>query len=211
MRPVVFGFIPKEQVFFDLFERAAKNVHEGALVLGALVDDFRDVAAKADVVKDIEHAGDRITHETIEKLNKTFITPLDREDIHELICRLDDILDYIDTAVSRMVLYKIDKPTDDAKALGKVVVHATKIITELVPQLRNLKRTDSLIQQCIAVHTQENEGDRIEQHALAALFENGHDPTTIIKWKDIYEDLEEATDRCEDVANVIEGIVLKNG
>ncbi len=206
----MFSLIPKEQVFFDLFEQAAKNVHDGALALEELLENFRDIPEKVKKVKDIEHAGDKITHTTIEKLNKTFITPLDREDIHELICRLDDILDLIDTAVNRIMLYKIENPTDDAKALGKVLVHATKIIMELVPQLRNLKRTDSLIQQCIAIHTQENEGDRIEQHALAALFENGHDPLTIIKWKDIYEDLEEATDRCEDVANVIEGIVLKN-
>ncbi len=206
----MFSLIPKEQVFFDLFEQAAKNVHDGALALQALLEDFRDVPEKAKKIKDIEHAGDKITHTTIEKLNKTFITPLDREDIHELICRLDDILDLIDTATSRMVLYKIDKPTEDAKALGKVLVHATKIITELIPQMRNLKHTDALIQQCIAIHTQENEGDRIEQHALAALFENGHDPVLIIKWKDIYEDLESATDRCEDVANVVEGIVLKN-
>ena len=206
----MFGLLPKENVFFELFEQAAKNVHDGALALEGLLEDFREVPEKAKKVKDIEHAGDKITHMTIEKLNKTFITPIDREDIHELICRLDDILDLIDTAVNRMVLYKIDKPTEDAKALGRVLVHATKIIMELVPQLRNLKRTDTLIQQCIAIHTQENEGDRIEQHALAALFENSHDATTIIKWKDIYEDLEEATDRCEDVANVIEGIVLKN-
>ena len=207
----MFSLLPRETVFFDLFEEAAKNAHEGALALQELLNDFRDVPAKVKRIKDIEHAGDKITHTTIEKLNKTFITPLEREDIHDLICRIDDILDLIDTAVSRIVLYKIEKPTDDAKALAKVLVHATKIITELVPQLRNLKQTDALIQQCIAVHTQENEGDRIEQHALAALFENGHDPTTIIKWKDIYEDLEAATDRCEDVANVIEGIVLKNG
>jgi hypothetical protein len=206
----MFSLIPKEQVFFDLFEQAAKNVHEGALALQDLLENFRDVTEKAKKVKDIEHAGDKITHTTIEKLNKTFITPLEREDIHELICRLDDILDLIDTATSRMVLYKIDKPSEDAKALGKVLVHATKIITELVPQLRNLKHTDALIQQCIAIHTQENEGDRIEQHALAALFENAHDPVLIIKWKDIYEDLESATDKCEDVANVVEGIVLKN-
>jgi predicted phosphate transport protein (TIGR00153 family) len=206
----MFSLVPKEQVFFDLFEQAAKNVHDGALALAELLENFRDTAEKAKRIKDIEHAGDKITHTTIEKLNKTFITPLEREDIHELICRLDDILDLIDTATSRMVLYKIDKPTEDAKALGKVLVHATKIITELVPQLRNLKHTDALIQQCIAIHTQENEGDRIEQHALAALFENGHDPVLIIKWKDIYEDLESATDKCEDVANVVEGIVLKN-
>ncbi len=206
----MFSLIPKDKVFFGLFEQAAKNVHEGANALMALLEDFRDVPAKAQKVKDIEHEGDRITHTTIEKLNQTFITPIEREDIHELICRLDDIIDLIDTAVTRLMLYKIEKPTEDAKALGKVLVNATRVILELIPQLRNMKQTDVLIQKCIEIHTQENEGDRIEQRALASLFENGHDPTVIIKWKDIYEDLESATDRCEDVANVIEGIVLKN-
>ena len=206
----MFSLIPKEMVFFDLFEEAAKNAHHGALALQELLADFTNVPDKVRRIKDIEHAGDKITHTTIEKLNQTFITPLDREDIHELICRLDDIIDLIDTAVARMHLYKIDKPTEDAKALAKVLVNATKIITELLPKMRNLKLSSSLLQHCIEIHTAENEGDRIEQHALAALFENGHDPIFIIKWKDIYEELESATDRCEDVANVIEGIVLKN-
>jgi len=206
----MFSLIPKEMVFFDLFEEAAKNAHEGALALQDLLNDFHDVPAKVKRIKDIEHAGDKITHTTIEKLNQTFITPIDREDIHELICRIDDILDLIDTAVARMYLYKVKEPTDDAKALAKVLVDATKIITELLPKMRSMKLSSSLLQHCIEIHTKENEGDRIEQHALAALFENGHDPIFIIKWKDIYEELEAATDRCEDVANVIEGIVLKN-
>jgi predicted phosphate transport protein (TIGR00153 family) len=206
----MFSLLPREMVFFDLFEEAAHNAHQGALALQDLLEDFRNVSEKAKRIKDIEHAGDKITHTTIEKLNQTFITPLDREDIHELICRIDDILDLIDTAVARIHLYKIDKPTDDAKALARVLVSATKIICELLPKMRNLKLSSSLLQNCIEIHTQENEGDRIEQHALAALFENGHDPIFIIKWKDIYEELESATDRCEDVANVIEGIVLKN-
>jgi len=206
----MFSLIPKEMIFFDLFEEAAKNAHQGALALVDLLEDFRNVPEKVKKIKDIEHAGDKITHTTIEKLNQTFITPIDREDIHRLISRLDDILDMIDTAVNRMYLYKIDKPTEDAKALGRVLVKATQIIMELLPKMRNLKLSSSLLQDCIAIHTQENEGDRIEQHALASLFENGQDPIFIIKWKDIYEELESATDRCEDVANVIEGIVLKN-
>lgn len=206
----MFSIIPKEMIFFDLFEEAAKNAHQGALALVDLLEDFRNVPEKVKKIKDIEHAGDKITHTTIEKLNQTFITPLDREDIHELICRIDDVIDLIDTAVARMHLYKIDKPTEDAKALGRVLVKATAIIIELLPKMRNLKLSSSLLQDCIAIHTQENEGDRIEQHALASLFENGHDPIYVIKWKDIYEELESATDRCEDVANVIEGIVLKN-
>jgi predicted phosphate transport protein (TIGR00153 family) len=206
----MFSLIPKEMIFFDLFEEAAKNAHQGALALSDLLEDFRNVPEKVKKIKDIEHAGDKITHTTIEKLNQTFITPLDREDIHELICRIDDIIDLIDSAVARMHLYKIDKPTDDAKALAKVLVTATQIIIEVLPKMRNLKLSSSLLQDCISIHTQENEGDRIEQHALASLFENGQDPIYIIKWKDIYEELESATDRCEDVANVIEGIVLKN-
>ena len=206
----MFSLIPKEMVFFDLFEDAAKNAHQGALALQDLLADFTNVPDKVRKIKDIEHAGDRITHTTIEKLNQTFITPLDREDIHELICRIDDILDLIDTAVARMHLYKIDKPTEDARALARVLVDATKIITELLPKMRSMKLSSALLQHCIEIHTKENEGDRIEQHALAALFENGHDPIFIIKWKDIYQELEAATDRCEDVANVIEGIVLKN-
>ncbi len=206
----MFSLIPKEMVFFDLFEEAAKNAHQGALALADLLEDFRNVAEKVKKIKDIEHAGDKITHTTIEKLNQTFITPLDREDIHRLISRIDDILDMIDTAVNRMYLYKVDKPTDDAKALAKVLVKATGIIITLLPKMRNLRLSSSLLQDCIEIHTQENEGDRIEQHALASLFENGHDPIYVIKWKDIYEELEAATDRCEDVANVIEGIVLKN-
>jgi predicted phosphate transport protein (TIGR00153 family) len=206
----MFSLIPKEMIFFDLFEEAAKNAHQGALALVDLLENYTNIPDKVKRIKDIEHAGDKITHTTIEKLNQTFITPLDREDIHELICRLDDIIDLIDTAVARMHLYKIDKPTEDAKALGRVLVKATQIIMELLPKMRNLKLSSSLLQDCIAIHTQENEGDRIEQHALASLFENGHDPIFIIKWKDIYEELESATDRCEDVANVIEGIVLKN-
>jgi predicted phosphate transport protein (TIGR00153 family) len=206
----MFSLIPKEMIFFDLFDEAAKNAHQGALALVDLLEDFRNVPEKVKKIKDIEHAGDKITHTTIEKLNQTFITPIDREDIHRLISRLDDILDMIDTAVNRMYLYKIDKPTEDAKALGRVLVKATKIIIDLVSKMRNLKLSSSLLQDCIEIHTQENEGDRIEQHALASLFENGHDPIFVIKWKDIYEELEAATDRCEDVANVIEGIVLKN-
>ena len=206
----MFSLLPKEQIFFDLFEKSAANVHLGAKLLFELMEDFRDVPARAKAIKDVEHEGDRLTHETINRLNKTFITPIDREDIHVLICRLDDILDLIDTAVSRLVLYKIDKPTEDAKALARVLVKSTQVIQDMLPQMRNLKKSEALLQQCIAVHTQENEGDRIEQHALAALFENGHDPVYVIKWKDIYEDLESATDRYEDVANVVEGIVLKN-
>ncbi len=202
--------LPREESFFELFERAAKNVHEGANQLVELLEKFDDREERAKRIKDTEHAGDKLTHETMERLNRTFITPLDREDIHELVGRLDDVLDLMDTATNRMVLYKIEKPTADAIALARCLKHATAILLEAMPLLRNMKNAKEILQRCVAVHTQENEADKIEQHALAALFEKGHDPVDIIKWKDIYQDLEAATDRCEDVANVLEGIVLKN-
>ena len=206
----MFRLIPREESFFELFERAAKNVHQGSLALLDFLQNFTDAAGRAKKMKDIEHTGDRITHDTIERLNKTFITPIDREDIHELVQRLDDILDLVDTSMNRMVLYKVDKPTEDAVLLAQCLRHSTELIIEAMPLLRDMSNGPEILKRCVAIHSQENEADRIEQHALATLFDNQHSPTEIIKWKDIYEDLETATDRCEDVANVLEGIVLKN-
>jgi predicted phosphate transport protein (TIGR00153 family) len=209
----MFSLMPKETVFFDLFEKSAENVERGAQKLLELMANFGDLAYRAQEIKEIEHAGDKLTHEMIERMNKTFITPIDREDIHELACRLDDILDLMDTATARMSLYKVKEPMPDAVALARVLVKATGIIKESMPLLRTLNKgtsAQSLLKACVEVHTQENEGDRIEQHALAALFEGGLDPILVIKWKDIFQDLEAATDRCEDVANAIESIVLKN-
>jgi uncharacterized protein len=209
----MFNLMPRETVFFDLFEKSADNVQKGAQRLLDLMGNFCDLAYRAQEIKEIEHTGDKLTHDMIERMNKTFITPLDREDIHELACRLDDVIDLMDTATARMSLYKIEEPMADATALARVLVKATTIIRDAMPLLRTLSKkasVDALLKACIEVHTQENEGDRIEQHALASLFENGLDPITVIKWKDIFQDLEAATDRCEDVANAIESIVLKN-
>jgi uncharacterized protein Yka (UPF0111/DUF47 family) len=206
----MFRLIPREESFFELFDGAAKNVHEGALAMLEFLEKFNDPVERAKRMKDIEHAGDRITHDTIERLNRTFITPFDREDIHELVTKLDDILDLIDTSMNRMVLYKVEKPTEDALLLARCLRHSTALILEAMPLLRNMKNGPEILKRCIAIHGQENEADRIEQHGLASLFDNKHEAVEIIKWKDIYGDLETATDRCEDVANVLEGIVLKN-
>lgn len=209
----MFSLLPKETVFFDLFEKSAENVQKGAQKLLELMGNFGDLAYRAQEIKEIEHAGDKLTHEMIERMNKTFVTPLDREDIHELACRLDDILDLMDTATARMSLYKVKEPMPDAVALARVLVKSTTTIKDSMPLLRTMGKkasAEALLRACVEIHTQENEGDRIEQHALAALFENGHDPILVIKWKDIFQDLEAATDRCEDVANAIESIVLKN-
>lgn len=201
--------MPQAGIFFDLFDQLADTVDQGAQLLLEATRDETDTAELQKRIKNIEHQGDEITHRTIEQLNKTFITPLDREDIHELACRLDDILDLIDTTATRIVLYKIAILTGDAKEMAANLAKATAVVKGAVRKLRSRRERTTILQDCIAIHTFENEGDRLEQHALAALFTNHHDPVEIIKMKDIYDDLEKAVDRCEDVANVLEAVMLK--
>ena len=206
----MFSLMPREKVFFELFNKSAANAHATALALQALLEDFTDVDTKVQRIRDLEHTGDEIAHEIFDRLAKTFITPLDREDIHDITSELDNITDMTDSAAKRMTLYKIDKPTEEAKALGRVLVRATASLVEAFKLLDNLKRSDEILKHCIEVHTQENEGDRINHHALAMLFENNTSPVDIIKWKDIYHIIETATDVCEDVANVVHTVVVKN-
>jgi predicted phosphate transport protein (TIGR00153 family) len=206
----VFRLIPAERVFFDLFERSAGIGHAVAQQLADLLANFDELPGRAKVIHDLEHEGDEVTHELVERLNTTFITPIDREDIHELSCRLDDVVDLVDSAVSRLALYRISEPIEDAKLLAACLLHSTRLIVEMMPSLRNTKRADRVRQQCRDVHAQESLADQIEYRALASLFEGGHEPLFVMKWKNIIEELETATDRCEDVANAIEGIVLKN-
>lgn len=206
----MFSFLPKEDVFFDLFEKAAANAHECTLALADLLERFDDIDMRIRRVKELEHIGDEITHELIERLNKTFITPLDREDIHELACRIDDILDRVDTAVDRIGLFKIREPLPESKELARCLVRSTALIREMMPSLRNMGKPEDVRLKVREVHRLESEADAIERRALARLFEDNPDPIHVIKWKNIIEVLESATDKCEDVANVIEGIVLKN-
>jgi len=206
----VVRLLPQEEGFFEFFERAADNLLEGARLLDTFLNDYKDVENKSRQIRNVEHAGDHLTREAIEKLNRTFLAPFDREEIHELVCRMDDVLDHIDEAANRMVVYRIKEPTDDARALGKVLVACTTLLHEIMPLLRNLKKPDAILSKCLQVQQQESEGDRIEQHALAALFERETDAIDVIKWKDVYGDLEAATDSCSDVANVIESIVIRH-
>lgn len=202
--------LPQDEGFFDLFERAAENLHEGARLVDALLHDYTDVANRAEQLQNVEHAGDHLTRETIEKLNRTFLAPFDREEIHELVCRMDDVLDRMEETVRRMVLYRVAAPTEDCKALGKVLLASAALIRELMPLLRNLKQPQLIHNKCLQLQQQESEGDRIEQHGLASLFERSTDAIEIIKWKDIYGGLESATDSCSDVANVVESIVIRH-
>jgi len=207
----VFNLIPKEEAFFDLFEKAVENAHQCTLALQEFLERYDELERRMRHIKELEHIGDELTHETIDRLNKTFITPIDREDIHDLVCRVDDILDRIDTAVDRICLFKLDKPMEESKQLARCLVRSTALIKEMMPYLRDMKGATEVRQRVREVHRPESEADTIERQALVRLFENNPDPIHVIKWKNIIEVLESATDKCEDVANVIEGIVLKNG
>jgi hypothetical protein len=201
---------PHNADFYNLFERGATKVVEGAQLLEALIGSFDEVSLKAKRIKDVEHEGDLITHETIEKLNKTFVTPLDREDIHKLITSLDDILDFIEATSERLSLYNIKEIRSEAAILVDILVRAAREVQRAVGELRHLKTSDSVLKHCAEIDRLENESDFASRSAIAKLFEPNADPLEVIKWKEIYDCIENAVDRCEDAANVIEGIVLKN-
>ncbi len=199
--------LPHEAKFFDLFVDMARNIERAADQLVELLKKYDQVPERARAIKDCEHLGDQMTHDLITRLNKTFITPIDREDIHELASKMDDVLDMIDAVASRMTIYKIEQPTEDAIRLAELI--QTSVQT-LVQALAVLEKHDHIIEYCIEINRLENEGDRVSRLAIARLFDDGKDPFYLIKWKEIYEVLEKAIDKCEDVANVIEGVVVKN-
>ena len=201
---------PKEEKFFDMFVNGSKTVLEGARLLSDMITNYTDIVEKSKRIKEIEHEGDKITHKTVTKLNNTFITPFDREDIYSLICKMDDVLDFIDAVSSRMVLYKIKSPTDEARALMDVLLKSVEEMDKAIRELRNIKKPEAILKYCVEINTLENKGDVLLRDAVAKLFDDGTNPIDVIKWKEIYENLETAIDRCEDVANVIEGAVLKN-
>jgi len=206
----MFKFRHRKDEFFGMFDKAARNVHECAQALLDLLEHYEDVPNKVRRIKNLEHAGDEYTHQMLAKLARMFITPLDREDIQRAATRLDDVLDEMDTAANRMMLFKIEETTEDAKAFARVLVKATGLLVEAFGKLHELRKPEAMQSICVEVHTQENEGDRLTQHAMAHLFEGAKDPRDIIKWKDVYEILEKATDRCEDVADVLQTIVVKH-
>ena len=204
------AIFPKDTNFYDLFERGVTKVHEGVQLLEDLVKNFINVPLKAKRIKDVEHEADLVTHETVAKLNKTFVTPFDREDIHGLICSLDNILDHVEAAADKLSLYRINEIKPDATLHTDILLRAVQEVQKTVVQLRHLKGGDSILQHCIEINRLENEGDFVYRSAIAKLFEKGDDTLDILKWKEVYESIENAIDSCEDVANVIEGVALKN-
>lgn len=205
------ALLPREYGFFDYFERHADRTVEGAKLFQELLDDLGSAAPKARRIKEVEHEADVITHQTVEMLHKTFITPIDRDDIHRLISHMDDILDAIEAAAERIALYEIREPTLEARELARILQLATEQLRIAVAGMRNLKGgTQKILTACVDVNRLENEGDAVLRIGIAKLFKTEANPLVVMKWKEIYETLEEATDRCEDVANIIEGVVLEN-
>ena len=203
-------FLPREEDFFTLFERHAALTVEGAKQFVTLVSGGQNVRALAARIKEIEHETDVITHACVERLHTTFITPFDRDDIHRLITRMDDVMDFIESASERMALYELREMTREVQDLAAVLVRATEAVARAVAGLRNVSRAQGMLEHCIEVNRLENEGDEILRNAVATLFKGGSDPLFVMKWKEVYEALENATDRCEDVANIIEGVVLEH-
>jgi predicted phosphate transport protein (TIGR00153 family) len=200
-------FVPHDREFFDLFEEASTNIVRAAGLLDQMLRAFPD---RGDLARDIlicEQEGDRITHDIIQRLNQTFVTPIDREDILALAGGLDDVVDYTEEVADYLGLYKIEAPMDQAIRLARVLRDAAAQIAEAIPHLRGFS---DISRYTVEVNRLENEGDRITREAVASLFDGGIDPMVVIRWKDIFERLEAAIDAAERVANIIEGIVIKN-
>ena len=204
----MFGLIPREEAFFELFKSAAHNMIEGSRLLKDMMEHYQSAVDQAKRIKEVEHVGDSITHDIVLRLNQTFITPIDREDIHDLASALDDILDMAEAIADRFVLYKITTTTARAVKLADVLYQASVAVGAGVDRL-GLAHPD--IKECsVQVNSLENEADRISRDAISELFEKETNTLTLIKWKEIYEGFEAATDRCEDVANILERIALKH-
>jgi predicted phosphate transport protein (TIGR00153 family) len=210
---VLARFLPQDEHFFDYFQKAASNAAEVAQALRDLFEHYREVERKARRVRDLENQGDEITHQIFDALNRTFVTPLDREDITDLAGRLDDFVDAIEEAVRRTWLYRIDAPTEHASLLARIISEQAERIADSVPLLQNRRQWDHMLRCAIDIKRLENEADEVLDRALAELFDGVEDIRALIKeirWGEIYQDLENATDRAEDIANTLERIVVKN-
>jgi predicted phosphate transport protein (TIGR00153 family) len=198
---------PREREFFDLFDEAGGNIQRAAALLEEMLRDYPDRSELAREILICEQEGDRITHDIIQRLNQTFVTPIDREDILALASALDDVVDFTEEVADYLGLYKIEAPMDQAQQLATVLHQASRQIAEALPRLRGFK---DISHYTVEINRLENDGDRIVREAIASLFDNGIDPMVVIRWKDIFEKLEDAIDATEHVANIIEGIALKN-
>lgn len=204
---MAFRLIPREERFFDDFVALAMEIRQGAGMLEDMLAHELPLWDKADEIKEVEHKCDFLTHEIIHRLNRTFVTPFDREDIHALARSLDDVMDAIDASATFIRLYRIDRVRPDARELARIIKISTD---QVVLAMHALERLRGVAEPAVEINRLENEADRTHQAALQRLFEDERDPILIMKWKEILDFLEQATDRCEDVANVIEAVVVKH-
>ena len=207
-----FPFIPKEEKFFDLLEESARNVVKGANLLAELMNKWEDVESKIRHLKDIEHDGDEITHRIISQLHATFVTPIDREDIAQLAEYLDDVLDFIEEVAAHMLIYKVKRPSERAQELADILVKTASEVSTAIPMLRSRNTLNKLPEHFMEINRLENEADTVQRAAMAELFSDELDLAGVIrwmKWRDIYDHIENATDRCEDIANILEGVMIK--
>jgi predicted phosphate transport protein (TIGR00153 family) len=202
--------LPHDTSFFTLFEAQGKKTVEGCRAFQEMIADPTALEGKAERIKAIEHECDGITHAVVAALHKTFITPIDRNDIYRLITKMDDIMDLVEAAAERLALYEMTVMTQDARDLAACLVSSAEHVLGAVSGIRALQKPNGILEHCIEINRLENAADSMLRSALARLFREVKDPISVIKWKEIYETLEAATDRCEDVANVIEGVVLEN-
>jgi predicted phosphate transport protein (TIGR00153 family) len=200
-------FVPRDREFFDLFEEASANILRAADLLDRMLRNYPDTKELAREILLCEQEGDRITHDIVHRLNQTFVTPIDREDILELASTLDDIVDFTEEVADYLGLYKVEAPMEQAQRLAHILMQACRQISEAMPRMRDFK---DISHYTVEIHRLENEGDRTTREAIASLFDNGIDPMVVIRWKDIFERLEEAIDATERVANTLSGIVIKN-
>ena len=204
---VGFRLIPKEERFYDDFVAMAEEIRHGAAMLEEMLAPERPLWDKADEIKEVEHKCDFLTHEIIQRLHRTFVTPLDREDIFALARSLDDVMDAIDATAALVRLYQIAFVRQDARELARIIMASAE---QLVKAVKELERKKGVAEPAVEINRLENEADRAHQSAVRLLFEEEKDPIQIMKWKEILDFLEDATDRCEDVANVLEGVVVKH-
>ena len=204
---MAFRLIPREEKFFDDFVALAEQIRRGARLLEEMLAPARPIWDKADEIKEVEHKCDFLTHEVIQRLHRTFVTPLDREDIHSMARSLDDVMDAIDASASIIRLYQIEQVRPDARELGRIIAASSE---QVVKAMKALERRKGVAEPAVEINRLENEADRAHQIAVRRLFEEERDPIVIMKWKEILDFLEDATDRCEDVANVLEGVVVKH-
>ena len=203
-------FIPREEKFFDLFQASAENMVKAAHSLKEMIDSWEHIEGKVAEITELEHKGDTITHEIMSRLNRTFVTPFDREDIVQLAHSLDDVIDFIHAAADVMLLYKVERPGERARELADIIVQATEEVEKVLPQLQRRIVLSSVLKRCVEINRLENLADRVYRSAIAELFDDSTDMAHIIKWREIYSHMESATDRCEDVADVLEGVAIKH-